>query len=209
MAPPEIPSSIPPIEQAHRLQQLRRARSRVHDTTLFASPVDFRNMLNGLRPAFWPPSHEQAEEIGTICGNLIHLLHRYEGGTFDIPRGSPVIDAIDGEITTAQARRLLTQEVGMDDDGSIGALLIAEETLSDIGEEGTFFVQLHAFPDRELSTPGRVVLDTPEILVGWTHRGDQDDVIIRQERRGPGWYMLEQLRDDALEGRMAGINRMP
>lgn len=154
---------------------------------LLRSPQDFGHVLADLRPGQWPPSKADIEQLAYDCMTLIAELDAWETET----GGQNVVDTRHGEITTADARRLLACEVGVGQEGDVAVVLVPE------GEQRVR-VELHAFAEDEAS----IVLSRPELVLEWEH---DDHEFIHQmtlKRRGAQWYMLSQLRDDLREGRL-------
>jgi hypothetical protein len=58
-------------------------------------------------------------------------------------------------------------------------------------------VELRAFVDE-----GSDLLRRPELVLDWTHGGEEHEHYVSLKRKGAQWYMLSQLRDDLREGRL-------
>lgn len=184
---------------AAQYQALRQIHRRFLDPGLFLEPIDFRTVLATLTPAAWPPREDHAIDLAHLCSTLIGALHRYEIQTL----GSPVMDLRDGPISTAQARRLLAQDVSIGEDGHTAVTLVEDERAPRSDDRTSLFIELRAFPVTPGTPASRPAFKSPEFLVGWEHAGQEYDVTMPVHRRESQWYMLEQLRDDLLEGRLS------
>lgn len=190
-----------PSSAADRRYTLRRLEAQMLDTRYFDAPVDFETALARLRPAQWPPSEEHAAHLAHLCNTMLHSLFRWEAD----PAGDGMVrDVRRGEITSAEARRLLAHHVAVSDEGDVTVLLCAsrDEAGQDSGA-GELRIELRAFVDEERSLPGQQLLGRPEIVVAWSGEDDEGEwVELPTTRRGGAWYALEQLRDDLREGRL-------
>lgn len=156
------------------------------DHTFLATPQDFSALLTELRPTAWPPSEDDVREIADACSDLIQALDIWEGAT----GGSNVIDTTRGEITTAEARRILAREVALSYEGDMAVLLVPT------GDERVR-VELRAWVDDYQG-----ILRRPELVLDWEHQDETREYYVSFHGKGPQWYMLSQLRDDFKENRL-------
>lgn len=131
---------------------------------LLRSPQDYSHLLADLRPTRWPPSKADIEQLANYCMSPIAKLDEWEITT----RGRNVVDTRRGEITTADARRLLARKVGVGAEGDVTVLLVPE------GEERVR-IELHAFAEDE----GGVVLSRPELVLTWEHNNPHGRINTR------------------------------
>lgn len=154
------------------------------DPQKFPRPAqDFATMLTELRPEHWPPEESDLRDISSICALVIAELDTWETKTC----GQDVADIHQGVITTAQARRILAREVTVADDAVV-AMLVPE------GDQ-RIYVELRAMTEDHH-------LRGTELVLVWNHEGYEYEHHVALKPKGPQWYMLSQLRDDLLEGRL-------
>lgn len=153
----------------------------------FRMPLDFCGVLGDLRPVDWPPSETDLQNLADGCVSLIAHIDAWESQT----GGQNVIDVDRGEITTAEARRILAREVIVSYEGDVAVLLVPRG-------ERRVRVELRAFVEDDNG-----VLRRPELVLDWEHEGQEHERYVSLKRKGPQWYMLSQLRDDLLEDRLA------
>jgi hypothetical protein len=132
------------------------------------------------------PGESDLQDLATRCSLFIEGIDAWESKT----GGRNVIDAVRGEISTADARRILAREVAVSHESDIAVLLVPE------GEQRVR-VELRAFVDE-----GSDLLSRPEFVLDWTHGGEDHEHYVSLKRKGAQWYMLSQLRDDLREDRL-------
>lgn len=157
------------------------------DHDFFCSPQDFSGVLADLRVAGWPPSETDLQDLADSCASLIASIDAWETET----GGQNVVDVDRGEISTAEARRILAREVAVSYEGDVAVLLVP-------AGERRVRVELRAFVDEDNG-----VLRRPELVLDWEYDGQEHEHYVSCKRKGPQWYMLSQLRDDLLEDRLA------
>lgn len=149
------------------------------------APQDFSTVLGELRPDYWPPGPADLKELAAICALVIAELDTWETKT----RGQDVVDVNDGWITTAQARRIMARKVRVADDA------VAVELVP--GGTRRIYIEMRA------AVEDGHHLRRPELVLVWTQGGREREHHEALKPKGPQWYMLSQLRDDLLEGRIA------
>jgi hypothetical protein len=156
------------------------------DQTFLRSPQDFRSMLVDMQEGSWPPDEADVIRIAQACALLIECVDAWETTT----HGKNVFDVTRGEITTADVRRLLAQEVALSYEGDVAVLLVPP------GDERVR-VEIRADVDEYQG-----LLKHPEMVLDWEEDGEEHQHHISLKPKGPHWYMLSQLRDDMKEGRL-------
>lgn len=164
----------------------RRVKDMPVDHAFLSTPHDFATVLADLQLNPWPPTEQDLDELAERCARLIAGLDAWGIAT----QGLDVIDQQHGPISTAQARRLLAREVAVGSEGDIAVMLIPRG-------ERQVRVELRAFADPETG-----LLKQPEFVMDYEHQGEEYEHYVWLARRGAQWYMLAQLRDDLLEGRL-------
>lgn len=157
------------------------------DQDFFRTSQDFNGVLADRRVADWPPSKAELQKLADGCASLIASIDAWETET----GGENVVDVDRGEISTAEARRILAREVAVSYEGDIAVLLVP-------AGERRVRVELRAFVDDHNG-----VLRRPELVLDWEHAGQGHEHYVSCKSKGPQWYMLSQLRDDLLEDRLA------
>lgn len=153
---------------------------------LLRHPQGFSTLLTGLRPVTWPPDEADVLDLARACAGLIECVDAWESAT----GGQNVRDAVRGEITTADVRRLLAQEVALSQEGDVAVLLVPP------GEQRVR-VEIRAEVDQ-----WQGLLRRPEMVLDWEDdEGHTHSHYVSLRPKGPQWYMLSQLRDDVKEGR--------
>ncbi|WP_346007496.1 hypothetical protein [Janibacter terrae] len=147
-------------------------------------PQDFARVLTELRPEHWPPRPSDLRDISAICARVIAELDTWETKT----AGTPVIDVHHGEITTAQARRILARTVTVADDGIAVTLVPAADE--------SIYVEMRA----RVEDAHR--LRDPELVLAWQDFEQEHLHHVALKPIGPQWCMLAQLLDDLLEDRL-------
>lgn len=147
-------------------------------------PQDFATVLTHLRPQHWPPGAADVRVLASICALVIAELDTWETKT----RGQDVVDVNHGSITTAQARRILAREVTVTNDA-------VAVTLAPGGNERVH-IEMRAVVEEDHH------LRRPELVLEWTQSARACERHVALKAQGPQWYMLSQLRDDLLEGRI-------
>lgn len=150
-----------------------------------AGPQNYRRVLSEIRTQSWPPRKDDIISVARTCSTLIEALYKWETAM----HGRDVIDEEHGQITTAEARRLLVQEAAISGDGDMAVVLVLA------GAERVR-VEIRASADE---SQGR--LRQPEMVLSWEVR-KKHEFGIPLESKGPHWYLLSQLRDDLREGRL-------
>lgn len=167
------------------------------DVTFLRSPQNFRTLLSGLQPAHWPPHEEDLKVMADRCIEVIEAIDEWESAT----HGRNVVDLQDGDITTAQVRRLLAQEVMISYEGDLAVLLIH-------GGHGRVAAEIHGDVHEYQG-----MLKEPSLVLAWEEEtGDVSGSEVETKERwfrlkpkGPHWYMLSQLRDDLRENRLTTV----
>ncbi|MDO4254303.1 MAG: hypothetical protein Q4C81_04035 [Kocuria sp.] len=157
------------------------------DHAFLRTPQDFKSMLVDMQEGSWPPDEADVIRIAQACSMLIECVDAWETST----HGKNVFDVDRGEITTAELRRILAQEVALSYEGDVAVLLVPP------GEERVR-VEIRADVDEFQG-----LLRRPEMVLDWEHDGEEHEHYISLKPKGPHWYMLSQLRDDMKEGRLS------
>lgn len=135
-------------------------------------PQDFARVLTELRPEHWPPRPSDLQDIAAICARVIAELDTGETKTAD----TPVIDVHHGEVTTAQARRILGRTVSVADDGVAVTLVPAADE--------SIYVEMRARVE-----DARHLRD-PELVLAWQDDEQEHLHHVALKPKGPQWYML-------------------
>lgn len=156
------------------------------DPTVLRNPQNFHTILASLRPTQWPPTDAGVQRLSDECASFIAALDAWESMT----EGASVVDTVHGQITTAMARRLLAHSVLVSEEGHISVLLIP-------GGNHRVHVELRGDVDAQ-----RGAVRRPELVLSWEQDEEEHVFYSDMHPKGPQWYMLSQLRDDAWEGRL-------
>jgi hypothetical protein len=163
--------------------------SKAADHEFLLLPQRFDTVLaeRNIPAGTWPPREEDIHDLVGGCLGFIESLDAWESAT----HGQHVIDCQRGQISTADARRMLAREIGITPEGDIAVLLVPE------AGEHSVQVELHATVEDYQG-----ILRNPTIVVSWVQDGESQERWYPLKRKGAHWYMLSQLRDDLLEDRL-------